>query len=282
MMRRPLQVLAALALLLLAAECVIVVDSDEVAVVFRFGAVRRVQAAGLGLRLPRPIERDTRVPLTEVQRLSLDRRRVLTGDTNLVDISLVAQYTVADPVKWVTGVQDPEALVRYEVDAATVAVVATMGVDSLLTTGRAELQQRLRDDAQSRLDTIDTGVRLVSVDVRELAPPPPVVDAFNDVSSARGDQQTLALAADAYASTTIPDARGQAAARIEEARARASERVERARQAVHRFELLAEEHGRSPRATEAALRTATMQRIGQRVRLVTAPPGAEVEVPVER
>ncbi len=281
-MSRVLQALGALILLLLAAESVMVVDSDEVAVVFRFGAVQRVQAAGLGLRLPRPIERDTRVPLTEVQRLSLERRRVLTGDTNLVDISLVAQYTVADPVQWVTGVQDPETLVRHEVDAATVAVVATMGVDALLTTGRAELQQRLRDDAQARLDAVAAGVRLAAVDVRELAPPPPVVDAFNDVSSAKGDQQTLALAADAYASTVIPDARGQAASMVEQARARASERVDRARQDVHRFELLAEEHAHSPAATEAALRSAALQRIGGRVTVVTAPAGSEVEVPVSR
>ena len=272
-------VVAGLATLLLAAESVMFVDSDEVAVVFRFGAVARVGAAGLGLRLPRPIESDTRVGVTEVQRLSLDRRRIITGDTNLVDVSLVAQFTVADPVAWLVALRNPETVVKSEVDAAASSVIATMGVDELLTTARARLQQRIADDAQARLDGMGTGVRLVAVDVRELVPPPAVVDAFNDVSSARGDQQTLALAADAYASEVIPDARGKAARQVEGARATAAEQVARARQDVHRFEVLAEEHARAPAALEQALHAQTVQSVGKKARVVVAPAGTGVVLP---
>ena len=272
-------VVAGLATLLLAAESVMFVDSDEVAVVFRFGAVACVGAAGLGLRLPRPIESDTRVGVTEVQRLSLDRRRIITGDTNLVDVSLVAQFTVADPVAWLVALRNPDTVVKSEVDAAASSVIATMGVDELLTTARARLQQRIADDAQARLDVMGTGVRLVAVDVRELVPPPAVVDAFNDVSSARGDQQTLALAADAYASEVIPDARGKAARQVEGARATAAEQVARARQDVHRFDVLAEEHAHAPAALEQALHARTVQTVGKKARVVVAPAGTGVVLP---
>ena len=266
-------------LALVGAECLLFVDSGEVAVVFRLGAVDRVQAAGLGVRLPRPLERDTRISVTEVKRLSLDGRRVLTGDTNLVDVSLVAQYTVADPVLWVTGALDVDSLVEQEVDAATSAVIATMGVDALLTTARAELQQRIRDDAQARLEGMGAGIRLAAVDVRELVPPPAVLDAFNDVSSAKGDQQTLALAADAYASKIVPDARGQVAVALEQARTQASERVSGARKDIHRFTVLAEEHAKAPVALETRLHAQALERIGDRVHTVAVPAGSTVELP---
>lgn len=273
---RWLWALATLGAVLLAAECTMFVDSDEVAVIFRLGEVQRTQAAGLGSRLPRPFERDTRVSVTEVQRLSLDRRRILTGDTNLVDVSLVAQYTVADPVAWLLGVADPETLVRQEVDAAASAVIATMGVDALLTTARAQLQQRIQGEAQARLDAMGAGVRLAAVDVRELVPPPAVVDAFNDVSSAKGDQQTLALAADAYASDVIPDARGRAAQQVESAKGHAAEQVDRARQDVFRFEVLAEEHGKAPAALELSLHAEAVERIGEVATIRGVPAGTGV------
>jgi modulator of FtsH protease HflK len=273
-----LLIVAAVCVGLLGAECLMVVDSGEVAVVLRVGAVHRVQAAGLGIRLPRPLEDDTRVSVTEVQRLSLDGRRVLTGDTNLVDVSLVAQFTVADPVLWVTGVADPEDLVRQEVEAATAAIVATMGVDALLTTARAELQQRIRDDTQARLDDMAAGIRLAAVDVRELAPPPAVLDAFNDVSSARGDQQTLALAADAYASTVIPDARGVSARSLEEARAAAAQRVAGAHQAVFRFQALTAPHAEAPEATRSSLRIEALARASEAATVVVLPAGSTVEL----
>ncbi|MEO2034313.1 MAG: ComEC/Rec2 family competence protein, partial [Planctomycetaceae bacterium] len=45
---------------------VMLVDADEIAVIYRFGAISRTADAGLSLRLPAPIEHDERVRVTEV------------------------------------------------------------------------------------------------------------------------------------------------------------------------------------------------------------------------
>ena len=65
--------------------------------------------------------------------------------------------------------------------AVTKDRVATMGVDVLLTTGRTAPagSGRVR---QSLLGRLQTGLPADAVEVREITPPPDVLDAFKDVS----------------------------------------------------------------------------------------------------
>ncbi len=232
---RWLGLVGVLALGAFAASGVMFVDSDEVAVVYRLGAVDRSVASGLGLRLPWPLETDERVEVSTVRRALIDERRLLTGDTNLVDVALVAQYSVSDPVAFSVALSDPDGVVVDSVMAAVTEIVATVEVDTLLTTGRGALEQGVRAAAQARLDALHAGVALASVEVAKLAPPPAVVDAFNDVSSARGDRETLALSAEGYASEVVPEARGTAARWVEEATGSASQVTARAQSDSTRF-----------------------------------------------
>ncbi len=260
-------------------EGVMAIDQGEAAVVFRFGAPARTASAGLHLRAPWPIETHTVVRMAEVRRVETGAQRMLTGDTNLVDLALVVQYTVGDPLAHELSLRAPSAVVIAEVIAAATAVVSTMDVDRLLTTGRAELQQRVVTLSQERLDALRSGLRLDDVEVAELGPPPAVVDAFNDVSSARGDRETLALGAEAYASTVVPDARGAAAQKIEAARADASRRVAGATAEVERFSLLSEAAHGGAAAVRAALIAQTAARVGEQAHVIVARPGDRVHLP---
>jgi modulator of FtsH protease HflK len=250
------------------------VESGHVGLVLRFGAIERAAPSGLGLHLPWPIESHEVLDVTEVRRVETGSRRLLTGDTNLVDLDLVVQYTVRDPVQFVTGLDAPQEVVASTARSVATEVVASMDVDTLLTTGRASLQLQVADEVQKRLDGLDSGVLITGVEVRELAPPPAVVDAFNDVSSARGDRATLALAAESYASTVLPEARGQAALRVEQARAFSSQRVSTARGDVARFEALVDQDGP---ALRGRLHAETAKAIDAEVMVVS--PHTEVVLP---
>lgn len=260
------------------ADGLMVIDSGEEAVIYRLGAVSRTATAGLALRAPRPFESDERVAVAEARRVETGERRLLTGDTNLVDLDLVVQYSISDAVAYSLGATEPEALVASAVTAAAAELVSTMEVDTLMTTGRAALQRALRERAQRDLSSY--GLLLADVDVRELAPPPAVVEAFNDVSSARGDKETLALSADAYVSQVIPDARGAAAQAVEQARARASAIVAEAQGEVARFRALRAAYAAAPEALRAQLRAETLEAIGAEITAVGAGPGSEVRLPI--
>ncbi len=273
-MRRLLLALGALVVLGWASSSLMAVDPGHVGLVFRFGAVTHTAQSGLGFHLPWPIERHEFVDVTEVRRVETGQQRLLTGDTNLVDLDLVVQYTPRDAVLFATGVEDPEDLVASVARAVCAEVVASMEVETLLTTGRSELRTRVAEDLQAQLDARGSGIFISSVELRELLPPPAVVDAFNDVSSARGDRETLALAAESYASGVVPQARGQASARVEEARAFSSERVAGAQGEIARFEALSPEDGPGLRAE---LYAQTIDALDVPVMVVQ--PGTEVVLP---
>lgn len=256
---------------------VLVVDPAEVAVVTRFGAVDRVLGAGLGFRIPL-VEEDERIRVTEVRRVELPKLRLLTEDTNLVDLELVVQYSVADPVLFALVHKDPEEVVAAEVSSAANARVADVLVDELLTTGRGALAQSVTTAAQTSLDALGTGVRLVALDVRNLAPPDVVVNAFNDVSSAKGDQETTRLAADAYASKVLPDVRGKAAEIEQRAASDATEQSARADGDVAAFQALLPAWRGDPASTRVQLREELWAKIGGKVELKVVPPGSDVVV----
>ena len=265
----------------LTASSAVFVDSGDVAVVYRFGNIDRTLTAGLGLRAPWPIETHEIVDVSEVRRVETGKVRMLTGDTNLIDVDLIIQYTIADPVDYQVGLSDPEATITSFVFGVTKDIIATMGVDVLLTTGRAQLQQEAEMAAQSLLDQHGTGLRLDAVEVRELTPPPAVLDAFKDVSSARGDRDTLALAAEAYVSKRLPEVRGVATGSIESSKAYAAQRQARASGDVVRFSQLLEAHQMAPRSTKALLWTETVNRIGEQADIHALRDLTEISLPVQ-
>lgn len=255
---------------------VMIVEAGQVAVVQRFGAIVRTLGSGLHLRMPFPLETDLRLNVTEVRRVAPEPRRLLTGDHNLIQLSLVVQYTVSDPVAFTVALSRPEEVIAPEVMSAAVRVAAGMEVDDLLTTGRSNLQLQVLAKAQQALDGLGAGVRLVAVDVQELTPPQPVVDAFNDVSSARGDRETLALSAEAYASKLIPDVRGQGAQSVEQARARGSVAVAEARGETERFKSLLDAWKAGPDAVQQDLEADLLREVSPHLDVIVAAPGAEI------
>ena len=189
------------------------------------------------------------------------------------------QYTVADPAAFLVSAASPEDTLTALVLAEAAEAVASQEVDQLLTTGRAELERRVAGRAEAAVGALGLGLRVGGVEVKDLSPPPPVLDAFNDVSSARGDRETLALGAESYVGQAIPEARGDAATRASAAMGRAVTRVAAARGDVARFNALLDADRAQPRATRHRLWADSLARIQAQSHLQGLPAGAELRVP---
>lgn len=262
-----------------ASSVLVVTDPADVGIVYRFGRVDRTLGAGLGVRLPPPIERVESLRVTEMRRVALPRTRYLTGDTNLVELETVVQYTVADPVAFATRFSDPDAVVAAQVAAAAAAAVARTDIDTLLSAGRARLSQDVLSAARGALEAVGAGVTLVAVDIADLAPPAAVLNAFNDVASARGDGETTSLAANGYASKLLPEVRGRAAARVEAARADAAGVAAAVDADIARFEALRAGWKDAPASVRARLRADALQAVGQAASVRVLPAGSTLQLP---
>ena len=280
-----LLVLLALAYLL---SGVYVVAPGEVAVVRRFGAVIAPrEGEGLHYRLPSPIDRVDIVNVSQVRTESAglltpepehpdhpekpSKLQAISGDTNVVDIEVIIQYQVRDPVAYLfTTRYSSYVLVRDIARYAVTNLVSTRQVDTLLTTERQSLQEAIRVEAQKRFDDYKVGLQIVGVSLQKVYPPDEVAGAFRDVASAREDKTRTVNEAQGYANSLIPEARGQAQKILSEAQAYQSDAVNRARGGAQAFESVLVEYQASkriygPELTRYRLYLETMDKILPRV-----------------
>jgi len=277
MMRRTLLRALPALLLLWALTGVFLVRSDERAVVRRFGRVTAGNVPpGLHLTFPWLIARVDRLKVQEQKRLSVgfdlndeltgrastpSQREFLTGDQNLINVTVVLQYQIADPVRYLFAAEASTALLRQAAETALAEAVADSGVDSLLTTGKFAVQTRLRGSIQRLIDTYGLGLRLSSVNLAGVTPPAPVSDAFTDVANARADRDRLKQEAEAYANDLLPRARGEAEKIGAEARGYRVAVVQRARGDAERFRQAYAGYRTAPDVTRRRLYLETMEAI---------------------
>ena len=230
------------------------VDPGEVGVVQRFGAYDRTTGPGPHYHIPFPVE-SVQIPnVSEIRKIEVGYRTlgqkadgnyqytvvpeealVLTGDENIIDVQVITQYQIGDPVDWLFRVQNPNETVKAATEAALREVIGNKTIDSALTTGKLEIQNTTKELLQSILDRYKTGITVVAVQLQDVHPPQDVVDAFKDVASAQEDKNREINEAEAYRNDLLPKARGQAAAIVNDAQAYAEMVTRKAKGEGDRF-----------------------------------------------
>lgn len=228
------------------------IDEAERGVVLRFGELRE-EVILPGLRWNPPI-------IDEVQKINISRvntrsyaNDMLTTDENIVTVSISVQYIVSDPIRYVLQVRDPQRGLDQAVESAVRHVVGGTTMDRVLTQGRADVANEVRERAQSYMENYQTGIMVTQVNVENAQPPMAVQAAFDDVIRAREDEQRAQNQALAYANRVIPEARGEAQRIIEQANAYRDEVVARSEGEAYRFEQLLAQYQQAPSVTRQRL-----------------------------
>ncbi|MEM1204608.1 MAG: FtsH protease activity modulator HflK [Acidobacteriota bacterium] len=277
--RRVLWGLAGAVFLAVAFRGFYTIDNGESGALLRFGAlVDDAVAPGLHYRLPLGIDEVVEKRTGEVFRMEIagdwaPRLSLVSGDENLIAVASVVQYRILRLGDRLFASDDAEALIHQTVRAELLEAAAGLGVDDLLTSAKAAVQQRVQLRSQERLDTYGLGVALVSVNLQSVDPPPEAEEAFRTVLDARADAARGVSMARTRTDRRLRLARGKAAQILAEAEAAADRRRQEARGAVERFEDLLEQNRRSPDLTRTDLYARTVQEVFGKTRLVVLPPG---------
>jgi len=234
-------------------------DASERAVILRFGKFYEEQQEGLNFRLAGIDER-------YIENVSLTRRytqtnSMLTRDENIVDVTVSAQYRIANLKDFVLNVKDPEGSLRQAIESALRHVVGDNTLEQTLTVGRENIAQEVQTRLQGILDSYATGLIVQQVNIEKTDPPAAVKDAFDDVVAAREDKERLQNEAERYALSIVPEARGQAQARIRNAEGYKLEVVANAEGEVGRFTQLLSEYEKAPRVTRDRMYIDAMQSV---------------------
>jgi modulator of FtsH protease HflK len=272
-----------LALLLLVATYLgtgfYLVDTDEQAVVRRFGAIAARVGPGMHYRLPWPIDQVDVVKTTSVmttgvgfalpqgEQATVVGMELLTGDTNILNIALVLQYVIRSPADFLFRIEDPQTLIGHLAEAVLTETVTAMAVDEVLTTGRLAIQEQVKTATQAMLDRYRSGIQITSSNIMTITLDPSVAAAFQDVTDAMADREKSRNEARMYANNLIPKARGEASAAVREAQAYKQQRIAEAVGNTDRFLAMLTEYQKAPEITRTRLYLEAMERILPKVRM---------------
>ncbi len=284
LIRHRLRGLAALAALALAlawglGQGLYTIDNGESGALLRFGALTDdTISPGLHYRLPLGVDEVVGRRTGEVFRLEIvgdwnPRLSLVSGDENLISVASIVQYRILRLGDYLFSSDDAEAVVLQTVRAELLEAAAGLGVDDLLTSAKAGIQQQVQIRSQERLDAYGLGIGLVSVNLQAVDPPPEAEAAFRGVLDARADAARSVSLASTRADRKLGLARGTAAGILSEAEAAAERRLQEARGAIERFQNLLEQKRRSPELTHTDLYNRTVREALGRTNLVVLPPG---------
>jgi modulator of FtsH protease HflK len=192
------------------------VKQAESAVVQRFGALVAIKPPGDGLNWrPWPIETVTKVNVGKINSSAFNSR-VLTSDINLADLRFSVQYQLADPVKVLFSVRDPEQTLSEVSESAIRETVGRSTLDEVLVgKTRPEITRRTKELIQRTLDAYNSGISVVTVNLEDVQVPDAVIPSQRDANKAQADKERFILESEAYANQIIPVAQG-AATRIQQ------------------------------------------------------------------
>jgi membrane protease subunit HflK len=260
---------------------VYVIPADRQAVVTRFGRVAEPRVLpGIHYALPWPVDRVYRLKVLDTRRAVVGgetadetlgrtqpfRMQFLTGDQNIVQMRVIAQYSIRSPADFLFHAENVDTLVRGAVEAELARETAWRGVDALLTTDKAQVQQAARSCAQGLLDRYGVGVNVSSVNIESAGPPSEAAEAFRDVAGARADAARTVNEAQGYAHDVIPRARGDATQMHEAAEAYRARKINEAQGDAGRFRKLREEYQKAREVTSERLYVETMEQVLPRMK----------------
>jgi regulator of protease activity HflC (stomatin/prohibitin superfamily) len=192
------------AVLVLAATSIKVVKEYQRFILFRLG--RAVGARGPGFKLVNPVtDRVNWVDLRE-QFLEIPHQTAITRDNAAISIDFIIFYKVVDPLTSVLAVQNFEGAATNIASTTLRSVVGDMLLDDVLSK-REDMNAALRvklDDVTERW-----GVKITNVEVREIKPPPAVLEAMTRQMGAERSRRAVVLEADGQKQASITVAEGQ-------------------------------------------------------------------------
>lgn len=282
-------IILAILVLVWLASGIYIVSPDEVGVVMRFGKYVYTTPPGPHFHIPYPVETVLRPKVTEVKRLEIGFRTIdpgpparyqdipkeslmLTGDENIVDMNLIVQYKVKNPVNYLFNVYNVPKTVKDATEASIREVVGKNNIDEILTTGKYEVQQETKKLLQRILDKYKAGIMVVAVQLQDVHPPAQVMQAFKDVASAKEDKIKYINEAEGYQNDIIPKAKGQAEKIINAAQAYLKSTVAEAQGDVSRFLQVYQAYKSAKDITRKRLYIETMEKVLAHTRKIIVDP----------
>ena len=295
-------IIVVLIALLLGMDSFYTISEQEMAVITTFGRPSVLDGSGLHFKLPIS-PRITRVSkaitgmqigyTTDPERaagasadnpVSLENESLMiTNDFNLTNVDFYIEYMVTDPIQAVRHRNVYENIIKNLAQSYIRDTVGMYNVDDVITTGKTQIQERIKEQLTNRLveENIGYGIYNVSIQDTEM-PREDVANAFKSVEDAKQGMETAINAAKKYQSENIPKAKAEADKLLQEAEAYKQQRINEANGQVARFEDTYAEYVKYPLITKKRMFYETMEELLPDLKvIIDNGSGTEMLLPLE-
>ncbi len=258
------------------------VQPDEEAVIIRLGKYEGTYPPGLHFKIPYGVDQVKKLKTKLVHQAEFGFRTsassslrrttytkgglnsessMLTGDLNVADVEWVVHYQISDPFKYLFQASQPIRNLRDVSESILRRVVGDRVVTEVLTTGRLEMASDAKVLMQEVLNKYDIGIKVMAVKLQDINPPDVVKPSFNEVVSAKQEQEKSINQAEEAYNKVIPEARGKAEKTVSEAKGYSDALVNTATGDAKKFTAILKEYRRAPNITRKRLYIETMEYI---------------------
>ena len=269
------------------------IKEQEQAVVTTFGKAVTVRDAGLHFKIPliQKVQKvDTTIKgfsigydMTTNEKIELESM-MITEDYNFVNVDFFVEYKVSDPKKALYASEEPILILKNIAQSSIRMIVGGYDVDSVITTGKSEIQAAIKASILQKLEKQDLGIQLVNISIQDAEPPTEeVMEAFKAVETAKQGKETALNNANKYRNEQIPKADAQVDKILQEAESTRTQRTNEANAEVSRFNEMFEEYAKYPLITKQRMFYETMEDVLPSMKVVidSADSGVQKMLPLE-
>lgn len=247
------------------------IKEQEQAVVTTFGKPHAVSEPGLHLKIPF-VQMVTKVNTTingfavgydEATGMSIeDESLMITSDYNFVNVDFYVEYKVSDPISALYASDEPVVILKNIVLSCIRSTIGMYDVDSVITTGKNEIQATIKERIMERLEANNIGIQLINISIQDAEPPTDeVLEAFKEVETAKQGKETAINNAQKYRNEELPAAKAKVDQILKEAEAAKQARINEANGQVARFEATYAEYIKFPTVTKQRMFYETMEEL---------------------
>lgn len=194
---------------------------------------------------------------------------MITSDYNFVNVDFFLEYRVSDPIKYLYSSKQPVDILKMMALSYIRDTIGLYPVDTIITTGKNEIQAEIKEKLIDRLGREDIGLQLINITIQDATPPTAeVMEAFKAVETAKQGKETAINNANKYRSEQEPAALAQVDMVKKKADAEKQARINEARGQVARFNAMYNEYQRYPLITKQRMYYEAMEEILPELKVV--------------
>lgn len=188
------------------------VKEYERLVIFFIGRFRTVRGPGLTFVVPF-VEQAEKIDLRE-RFLDIEKQTAITKDNASIGIDFLVYYRVVNPELATTKVEDRRGATASIATTTLRAVIGDIVLDDVLSN-----REQINDVLRVKLDetTERWGMKITTVEIREIDPPRAIQESMNRQMSAERDRRAEVIRAEGEKQAAIARAEGQKRSAILEA-----------------------------------------------------------------